>query len=70
MFLWMAAVFHANDAAATQQQAGAAGDDEVGLQMHSEILIVTRPGRPYVEQGKGQQLINFDLLIKNLGTKE
>ncbi|HEY5256347.1 MAG TPA: hypothetical protein VIJ53_16955, partial [Acidobacteriaceae bacterium] len=60
---------HANDAAVTQQQLVAVRDNKADFQGRSGIQIVRRPDRPFVERRNGQQLINFDLFIKNVGTK-
>jgi hypothetical protein len=67
--IWIATVFHPNDAAATQRHAVAVRDNKADFQRRSRIQIVRRPDRPFIERRKGQQLINFDLLIKNVGTK-
>src|SRR5450755_629641 len=67
--IWIATVFHANDAAATQQQSAAMRDNKADFQRHSGIKIVRRPDRHFIERRNGQQLINFDLFIKNVGTK-
>lgn len=67
--IWIATVFHGNDAAATQRHSVAVRDNKADFQRHSKILIVRRPDRPFIERREGQQLINFDLLIKNVGTK-
>jgi len=34
-----------------------------------DIRIATMPERPFIERRDGQQLINFDLLVRNLGPK-
>ena len=67
--IWIAALFHANDAAATRRQLVAVRHNKADFQRRSGIQIVKRPDRPYIERRYGQQLINFDLLIKNVGTK-
>jgi hypothetical protein len=35
----------------------------------SEIRVFARPNAPFIEKRRGQQLINFDLLVKNSGRK-
>jgi len=65
----IAIVFHANDAAITQRQSVALRDTKDDFPRRSGIQIVRRPDRPFIERRNGQQLINFDLLIKNVGTK-
>src|SRR3981081_1227255 len=67
--IWIATVFHPNDAAATQRHSVAVRDNKADFPRRSRIQIVRRPDRPFIERRKGQQLINFDLLIKNVGTK-
>jgi len=47
----------------------AARDHQDSSQKHDGIQIVTRPDQPFVERRDGQQLVNFDLLIANVGTK-
>jgi hypothetical protein len=65
----MATVFLGNNAAATQRQSISVTDDKADSRRHPEIQIVGRPDRPFIERRQSQQLINFDLLIKNDGTK-
>ena len=67
--IWIAAGFHANDAATAQRPSVSVRDNKADFQQRSVIQIVRRPDRPFIERRNGQQLINFDLLIKNAGTK-
>ena len=63
-------VFHANDAAHAQLPSIAVRRTKADFEGHSGIQIVRRPDRPFIERRYGQQLINFDLLIQNSGTKK
>jgi hypothetical protein len=67
--IWIATVFHANDAAAAQRQSVAVRDNKADFQRRSGIQIVRRPDRPFIERRNGQQLINFDLFIRMLGQR-
>jgi Peptidase family M23 len=65
----IAIVVHANDPAKTKLHAAAVRDNNAYSHERSGILIVRRPDQPFIERRNGQQLINFDLLIKNAGSK-
>lgn len=69
-FIGIATVFLANNAAITQQQSAAVRDNQADFQRRSGIQIARSPYRPFIERRNGQQLINFDLFVKNVGTKK
>ncbi len=54
-------------AAATQSVDRRDGNADVGTR--PQIQIVRRPDRPFIERRNDQQLINFDLLLRNAGTQ-
>jgi archaellum component FlaG (FlaF/FlaG flagellin family) len=64
----IAIVVNANGPATTKLHA-AVRDNNAYSQERSGIQIVRRPDQPFIERRNGQQLINFDLLIKNAGSK-
>jgi Peptidase family M23 len=64
----IAIVVTANDPATTKLHA-AGRDNHAHSQERSGIQIVLRPDQPFIERRNRQQLINFDLLIKNEGSK-
>ena len=66
--IWIASGFHADGAAGTQRHPDVRSN-HADFQLSQEIQIVSKPDRPFIERRKGQQLINFDLLIKNVGIK-
>ena len=65
----VATVLHANGAAAVQRQSVAARLDNAFSQRGSVFEVASRPEQPFVERRNSQQLINFDVLVKNVGTK-
>ena len=65
----IAAIFPVKFAAAAHGQSSAAQAGSSALQPRSGIRIVSRPDRPFIETRNSQQLINFDLLIRNPGPK-
>jgi archaellum component FlaG (FlaF/FlaG flagellin family) len=65
----IAIAVNANGPATTKPHAAAVRDNNAYSQERSEIQIVRRPDQPFIERRNGQQLINFDLLIKNAGSK-
>jgi hypothetical protein len=67
--IWVATLFRANDVAGAERPSVAVRHNDADIERRSEIQVVRRPDQPYIERRTGQQLINFDLLIKNIGTK-
>jgi hypothetical protein len=65
--IWIATGLHANNATGTGRHSAA--DQKEDAQRPSAIEIVTRPDQPFIEKREGQQLINFDFLLKNVGAK-
>jgi archaellum component FlaG (FlaF/FlaG flagellin family) len=65
----IAIVVNANGPATTKLHAAAVRGNNSYSQERSGIQIVRRPDQPFIERRNGQQLINFDLLIKNVGSK-
>ena len=65
----IAIVVNANGPATTKPHAAAGRDNNAYSQARSGIQILRRPDQPFIERRNGQQLINFDLLIKNGGSK-
>jgi Peptidase family M23 len=44
-------------------------DSKGDVQPRPRIKVATKPDRPFIERRNGQQLINYDLLVKNVGLK-
>jgi hypothetical protein len=66
----VALVLPANLAAATQPHPAATTDLQADSPHRSGIeIVVPGPDHPFIERRSGQQLINFDLLVRNFGTK-
>ena len=55
--------------ATTKLYAAAARGNHADSQGRSGIQTMIRPDQPFIERRNGQQLVNFDLLIENAGTK-